>query len=99
MAIMTIMHDLTTADAEFNTPREETDFRENGVGIDPEGCGCTDCIVGNSIPYDEDNAKKLAILAYQVKYEGRKFYSRLGDDTNLTPFQHHFDFGFTATWE
>lgn len=92
----TIMADITTANAEFNAPQATTGFDGNGVGIDPAGCGCTDCIIGDSIPFDEDHAEKLALLAFQVKNQGRKFYSRLGDSTTLIPCEEGWNFGFVA---
>lgn len=29
------------------------DLTAQGKRVDPPGCGCTDCIVGDSIPYNE----------------------------------------------
>lgn len=91
-----IAYDLTEASATFNAPPAETGFVENGVGIDPPGCGCTDCIIGDSIPFDETNAKKLALLAFQVQYQGRRFYSRLGEDSMLMPVEDGWEFGFAC---
>lgn len=39
--------------------REDTEFIGNAIGIDPIGCGCTDCIVGNSMPEDDYNIDEL----------------------------------------
>ena len=52
---------------------KDTDFLDNGIGIDPEGCGCTDCIIGysfnmGSVVYDSDLAKDII--------RGRKLYNR-----------------------
>lgn len=39
--------------------REDTEFIGNAIGIDPSGCGCTDCIVGNSMPSDDYKIDEL----------------------------------------
>jgi hypothetical protein len=91
-----IKDDITNSNAESNSPRVTTGFNENGVGIDPPDCGCTDCIIGDSIPFDTSHSKKLALLAFQVQNQGRKFYSRLGKNFTLIPYEDGWDFGFVA---
>ena len=91
-----IAYDITEANAKFNAPPVTTGFKENGVGIDPAGCGCTDCIIGDSIPFNETNAKKLALLAFQVQNHDRKFYSRLGDDCMVMPVEDGWEYGFAC---
>ncbi|WP_331757984.1 hypothetical protein OG225_41800 (plasmid) [Nocardia sp. NBC_01377] len=45
---------------------DKTDFINNGVGIDPPECGCTDCIVGNSVPLGSGgDLDRLAAQALQ----------------------------------
>lgn len=53
--------------------REETDFTNNGIGIDPANCGCTDCIVGNSIP---ENDYRISELIQEHFTEGRRIVNR-----------------------
>ena len=52
----------------------ETDFDGNALGIDPAGCGCVDCLVGNSIPYD--NTAQMNKLARAVAAGTRKVINR-----------------------
>lgn len=52
---------------------DTTDFIGNAIGIDPSGCGCTDCIVGNSIP--EDSSYLDELLRAHVE-EGRGIVNR-----------------------
>lgn len=52
---------------------DTTDFIGNAIGIDPSGCGCTDCIVGNSIP--EDSSYLDELLRAHVE-EGRDIVNR-----------------------
>lgn len=51
-----------------------TEFNDNAIGIDPEGCGCTDCIVGNSIP--EDNTDMVQKLVNAHLNAGRRIINR-----------------------
>lgn len=37
---------------EYGLPRT-TDFADNAIGLDPYGCGCMDCLIGASIPFDQ----------------------------------------------
>jgi hypothetical protein len=54
--------------------RVETEFIGNALGVDPSGCRCTDCLVGNSIPFD--NTAKLSNLARDVAAGDRKAINR-----------------------
>lgn len=57
--------------------RIETEFEGNAFAIDPEGCGCTDCITGQAFhPSDEWNLKK--VLA-----QGRELINRTGHEVIL----------------
>lgn len=54
--------------------RHTTDFIDNAIAIDPTDCGCTDCIVGNSIPlHDTYNLELLAMMHFAT---GRKIINR-----------------------
>lgn len=53
--------------------REETDFIGNAIGIDPSNCGCTDCIVGNSIP---ESDSRIPELIQEHFTEGRRIVNR-----------------------
>lgn len=54
--------------------QETTSFKHNGVGIDPAGCGCTDCIVGDSI--NVDDADKMKMLMYETYVNKRPVFWR-----------------------
>lgn len=56
--------------------RTETDFNENGFGIDPDGCGCTDCITGQAF-HPGDSRIRAAIM------QGRILYNRTGHEVIL----------------
>jgi hypothetical protein len=56
--------------------REETDFIGDAIGIDPAECGCTDCIVGNSIPLGDAHLIEELVRAHFE--EGRKVIFRCG---------------------
>ena len=53
--------------------REETEFLNNAIGIDPSDCGCTDCLVGNSIPENDPDVEKLLRAYFE---EGREIVNR-----------------------
>lgn len=54
--------------------KENTVFKGNAVGVDPAGCACTDCCVGDSIPLDE--TWNLEELAKEHLLYGRKIANR-----------------------
>lgn len=60
--------------------REQTDFIGDAIGIDPYGCGCTDCLVGNSIPLD--NEWRMGQLA-KAAAAGRQVINRSGQNFAL----------------
>jgi hypothetical protein len=53
--------------------REETDFINNAIGVDPANCGCVDCIVGNSLP---EGDPRIPELIQEHFTEGRKIVNR-----------------------
>lgn len=58
--------------------RTETDFEENGFGIDPHGCGCTDCITGQAFNVSDMFRIKAAVN------QGRTLYNRTGHEVFLS---------------
>lgn len=56
---------------------KQTDFKENGFGIDPEGCGCTDCLISYAFHPSETYRLKEAIR------QGRTLYNRTGHEVIL----------------
>lgn len=53
----------------------DTDFIDNAIGIDPPDCGCTDCIVSNSIPASQLMSNADA-LYHDVGLNGRRIVDR-----------------------
>lgn len=98
MGAKVISADVTTLDLDWDGPKAVTCFTDDGVGIDPAGCGCTDCIVGDSISFEDGNSNKLAALAYEVFNDGRKFYHRVGSYAKLIPVQDGDNYGFKLKW-
>lgn len=61
---------------EWGLPRK-TDFINNAFGIDPEGCGCTDCILRYAVhPSDEWTLGKII-------ESGRTLHNRTGRAVRL----------------
>ena len=72
----------------------ETEFMFNEIGIDPEGCGCTDCIVGNSIPLDDE--ARIQSLALAVAEGARTALNRTGSDLVLVENRATGTYSFTT---
>lgn len=64
--------------AEDVTLLDRTDFVDNKIAVDPSDCGCTDCIVGNSIPLNNIDSSKLAALAMEYTSRKREVINRTG---------------------
>lgn len=57
----------------MNYSRPDTGFMENAIGVDPPGCGCTDCIIGDSIPIDD--TYRMVDVAKDY-FQGREIINR-----------------------
>lgn len=55
---------------------DTTVFINDAIGIDPSGCGCTDCIIHSSIPADDYDRIEEAVR--QHFEEGREIINRTG---------------------
>ena len=55
----------------------ETEFKENGFGIDPDDCGCTDCIIGYAF-HPSDSWRLAKAIA-----QGRTLYNRSSQEVIL----------------
>lgn len=62
--------------------KDHTEFRNNAVGIDPAGCGCTDCLCGDSVPLNDFYLEELAGQAMR----GRPLVNRTGEPLVLDYF-------------
>lgn len=60
--------------------KETTAFVGDAIGIDPPDCGCTDCILGDSVPLAESNGASLAAAIIEG---GREVVNRLSGDIYL----------------
>lgn len=57
--------------------RDDTEFVDNGFGIDPDGCGCTDCLVGQAF-HPSDSGRMGAAIR-----QGRPLHNRTGHEVIL----------------
>lgn len=72
---------------------ETTCFYNDALAFDPAGCGCTDCIVGDSIPLDETKKIATAIEEHFIDY--REIINRTGQSLVLYRNQDdEFDFDY-----
>lgn len=55
-----------------------TGFINDAIAIDPYSCGCTDCLIGDSIP--EHNTDEVQEAYRQMFEEGRQVIYRAGGD-------------------
>lgn len=53
---------------------ETTEFTGNAIGIDPDNCGCTDCLVSNSVPANDTDMVQKIVNAHLNA--GRKIINR-----------------------
>lgn len=60
---------------------DTTVFINDAIGIDPPGCGCTDCIIHSSIPSDDTD--RIAEAVRQHFEEGREILNRTGGNIVL----------------
>lgn len=58
----------------MSTLKRFTCFIDDAIGIDPPNCGCTDCIVGDSIPISDSSTIEELIEAHFE--EGREVLNR-----------------------
>lgn len=68
---------MTDYDGYMDGLRIKTEFKENGFGIDPAGCGCTDCITGQAFHPSDTWLLEKAIRM------GRTLYNRTGHEVIL----------------
>ena len=99
VAIRIVKADITTANAGENAPKTTTRFKGDSIAIDTAECRCLDCQSGDAIPFNEANARTLALLGFQVKYQGRKVFSRLPGSTYVDCYQNDWEFGIIAYTE
>ena len=53
--------------------KDKTDFVDNAIALDPAGCRCTDCIIGDAFPEDDVDVDELVREATLV---GRRVIDR-----------------------